>query len=149
MQELFDSYEKKRIAWGGIEPVSFGQFQAAPRGGTKTEEKTGFRWDAWQGQVQRHSRAEQWCKDTPGLQQTKRFGVALGFHDARLLASAWSHRMQALWELHEAGQLSSQADVDVFTASYVEPADFREFMQSGSALFQAEGRQARQTLPLL
>eukprot|EP00974_Lingulodinium_polyedra_P082059 7944868-Lingulodinium_polyedra.AAC.1 len=118
LEELFDKLERARPDLKGLAPARLPDFKAMPRA----------RGDSWQGQVNRHGHAQQWCKDH-GLQQTKAFSIdRLGFDTARTLAEGWAARMQFLYDSETAGLLSTPAQAVAMMASFEEPEAFVDLL---------------------
>ena len=69
--------------------------------------------------------------------------TAGGFDEAKLLAMAWCHKVQAGYDAYKAGLLRGPAQVTAFLNSYTEPADFSSLMEEASPAVRALGNKIR------
>ena len=122
--EIFEAavaiMERHRADTGGLAPFREKDFQAVLR----------FQGDSYQGQVKRGGHAQQWCI-RHGFQQTKKFPTKDDLDQAKVLASAWAHRMQYIYDASEAGLMDSKAQAEAAMQIYddkEEPADFVALM---------------------
>eukprot|EP00974_Lingulodinium_polyedra_P074638 7233362-Lingulodinium_polyedra.AAC.1 len=102
--------------------------------------------DSWQGQVRRFTPAQEWCKAI-GLRQTFSVSTKVGFDEAKVVADAWSHRMQFLYDQFKDGR-PSQEEADAIMALYVEPENFVALVAAGGAKVVAYARAIRQLGPM-
>ena len=112
-QAFYDAVERRRPDLEGVAPVAYRDFRAKLR----------FNQDGYQGQVVRHGAAQAWCM-AKRLQQTKQFNIEVGEEPARILAEAWCHRMQLLYDADMDGLLSDPATKAATLEAMEEPPEF-------------------------
>eukprot|EP00974_Lingulodinium_polyedra_P112668 10902196-Lingulodinium_polyedra.AAC.1 len=124
-QEAVGIIEKNRREKHGIAPYQEREFRAALRASH----------DSWQGQTKRGNPAEAWCMHH-GLQRTMKFPVVLGDDTARVMASAWAHKMQFLYDASREGLLDKADTKAAVLAAYdeQEPPEFRAIMEKATGL---------------
>lgn len=120
-QAASDLYERHRPEKQGFTAHVEKHFKAVMRGGL----------DAWQGQVVRSSPARAWCLEQ-GLQQTQKIPTVLGIDEGRVLASAWAHRMDFMYQASVSGNMATDAQAARTMEAYgaLEPADFVQLMDT-------------------
>ena len=146
LEACFDKLEHERGAASAVKGVKLAWFGCALRGGESEERKMKDRFDCWQGQVQRGSRAQTWCK-TNGLQHTKQFSLTLGDMEALILARSWAERMDYIFRAEEDGLLTTGASARATMDRFEEAADFRDLAGSSVVAIQAEVAMIRSLEP--
>ena len=146
LQEYYKPLEMQRAAGHGVKPIRCKDFQAALRGSDKRIPKYGSKFDAWQGQVQRHSDAGDWCRQNK-LHVTMKFNMNLGESNALTLAESWADKMQYLYDCSRDGQMETRESQQACLDAYDEPDKLRSLMENAEGALAVEAVRIRSLQP--
>eukprot|EP00974_Lingulodinium_polyedra_P004888 459162-Lingulodinium_polyedra.AAC.1 len=135
LEEYWDKKEHERGTWHGVAGHREQDFRAVLRGGESEEAKGRPRFDSWQGNVKRGSDAQAWCR-LKRYQGTMKFPLSLGEFEAMVLAKAWCHKMQYLFDSDREGLLTTPEMKTAAMDRLVESEDFQALRASDNPAMQ-------------